>query len=107
MINKCDNCVMENCCEEFTEIGCADIKAYGDAIKAKVRAEVFQEIASAYMLLTEKQVDEIRADAIDKFIAKVDYAEGFIIIPEAEYGEYEPTVLTLRRIADKWKEQKE
>lgn len=34
----------------------------------KCKADKYQEITSAYMLLTEKQVDEIRAEAIDEFV---------------------------------------
>jgi len=34
----------------------------------KGRADKYQEIVSEYMLLTEKQVAEIRADAIDEFV---------------------------------------
>jgi len=39
------------------------------------RADRYQEIISEYMLLTEKQVAEIRADAIDDAICEIQEAE--------------------------------
>lgn len=46
------------------------------------RADKYQEIVSQYMLLTEKQVAEIRADAIDeiKELAHEDVTTGNMII---------------------------
>lgn len=54
MMNKCDNCVMANCCEEFTEKECSDIKAYGDAIKAEVRAEAIDEYSNELFTAIER-----------------------------------------------------
>lgn len=39
----------------------------------KGRADKYQEIVSEYMLLTEKQVAEIRADAIDELSKEMHY----------------------------------
>lgn len=52
------------------------------AIYEQGRADKYKEITSAYMLLTEKQVEEIRAEAIDEFKQNVmDYIESNGTIP--------------------------
>lgn len=45
-------------------------KAY-DSGYQQGRADKYQEITAEYMLLTEKQVAEIRADTLDEVISKV------------------------------------
>lgn len=56
MINKCDNCDMSNCCEEFTDCGCEQVMGYGIAIREKIRAEVIDEYKNA--LLANDVVDK-------------------------------------------------
>jgi len=68
--------------EEFTKLcdeqeDCSLCKYCGDFScqlsfgYSKGRVDKYQEIVSEYMLLTEKQVAEIRADAIDEFAEKI------------------------------------
>lgn len=63
--NPCDDCgikgLYDNCKGE-----CVQYRKYYQYQQG--RADKYQEITSEYMLLTEKQVAEIRADAIDEII---------------------------------------
>lgn len=53
----------------------------------KGRADKYQEITSEYMLLTEKQVAEIRADTIDELKGKKDEVIRWLIKRDKEgYG---------------------
>ena len=44
MINKCDGCVMANCCEEFENAGCDTIRQYGAAIEEMVTDKVLSMV---------------------------------------------------------------
>ena len=49
------------------------------------RADKYQEIVSEYMLLTEKQVAEIRADCLEEFVKNVLYELNGIAEDESYY----------------------
>ena len=63
-----EDCSKCKCCDDETGdlILCALMFGYEQG-----RADKYQEITSEYMLLTEKQVAEIRADAIEECIKLV------------------------------------
>lgn len=68
------------------------------------RADKYQEIVSEYMLLTEEQVAEIRADAIEEYRQRLNNA--FEPVEEHEQMELEVVIADVNRLAKVLKEQK-
>lgn len=72
------------------------------AIYEQGRADKYKEITSAYMLLTEKQVEEIRAEAIDEFVNALEKHQQENWIDNLEYG---ITFADIEEVAEQLKEQ--
>lgn len=67
------------------------------------RADKYQEITSGYMLLTEKQVAEIRADAIEEFVKALEEHQQKNWVDNLEYG---ITFADIEEVAEELKEKK-
>lgn len=66
------------------------------------RADKYKEITSEYMLLTEEQVQEIKADAVDELVDRCNKYCG-----DECYGEcFDCHLLMVNEIAEELKEQK-
>lgn len=120
VIAKCDGCKHEEECREMPPCildaynkGRADAtkelptSLYYDGFNAgykKGRSDKQREITSAYMLLTEKQVAEIRADAIDEFADMLTNDWGLdIIIAQSNRAKLKSFIISN---AEQLKEQK-
>lgn len=61
---RCGICKANGVCEEI-EGNCEQANEIANRLYQQGREDKYQEITSEFMLLTEKQVEEIRADAIN------------------------------------------
>lgn len=103
--NKCKHYDTENHkCDAF----CSFIKETCDDVYQHGRADKYQEITSEYMLLTEKQVADIRADAIEEVCKqiseRVEYWDSCAKAMEKGSNEYK-IFISLAKNFDEFAEQ--
>lgn len=67
LYDECIEALRDNKCSECNDFYQCSVCDYFQEQYEKGRADKYQEIVSEYMLLTEEQVAEIRADAIEEF----------------------------------------
>lgn len=79
LYNECIKALRDNKCSECNDFYQCSVCDYLQEQYKKGRTDKYQEIVSNYMLLTENQVSEIRADMVKEF-------EHLLYL----YGYYEP-----------------
>lgn len=87
-MSSCDNCKFAEWCKIKEDVLWCVQKSERNIAYRQGRADKYREITSEYMLLTEKQVEEIRADAIDeiKELIKVRLIDNLGIEDATKYG---------------------